>query len=58
MRNLKFKKAESLLTELFEQYLERIEENTDENNDTSFRDEEELMSDFFIYLENSFGNLK
>ena len=58
MSNLKFEKAESLLTELFEQYLERIEENTDENNDTSFRDEEELMSDFFIYLENSFGNLK
>ena len=58
MSNLKFEKVESLLTELFEQYLERIEENTDENNDTSFRDEEELMSDFFIYLENSFGNLK
>ena len=58
MSNLKFKKVESLLTELFEQYLERIEENTDENNDTSFRNEEELMSDFFIYLENSFGNLK
>ena len=58
MSNLKFKKAEGLLTELFEQYLERIEENTDENNDTSFRNEEELMSDFFIYLENSFGNLK
>jgi hypothetical protein len=55
---MKFKEAEDLLNELFEQYLERIEENTDENNDTNFENEEELMVDFFIYLESSFGDLR
>jgi hypothetical protein len=56
--NMKLKKAKSLLNELFEQYLERIEENTDENNDTDFETEEELMTDFFTYLESSFGDLR
>ena len=56
--NMKFKKAKSLLSELFEQYLERIEENTDENNDTDFETEEELITDFFTYLESSFGDLR
>ena len=55
---MKFKKAKSLLNELFEQYLERIEENTDDNNDTNFENEEELMTDFFTYLESSFGELR
>jgi hypothetical protein len=55
---MKFKKAKSLLNELFEQYLERIEENTDENNNTDFENEEELMTDFFTYLESSFGDLR
>jgi len=58
MKNLKFKEATDLLNELFEQYLERIEENTDENSDTNFKNEEELMSDFFTYLEASFGDLR
>ena len=55
---MKFKKAKNLLNELFEQYLDRIKENTDENNNTDFENEEELMTDFFAYLESSFGDLR
>ena len=56
MKNLNLKEVESLLTDVMESYLERIGENTDKDNNTPFNNEDELMTDFFIYLENTFGD--
>ena len=49
--NMKFKEAEKKLNELFEMYLTYVEENTDENNNTEFDDEEEMMTNFLIFIE-------
>ena len=48
---MKFKEAEKKLNELFEMYLTYVEENTDENNNTEFDDEEEMMTNFLIFIE-------
>lgn len=48
---MKFKEAEKKLNELFEMYLTYVEENTDENNNTEFDDEEEMMTNFLTFIE-------
>ena len=48
--NMKFKEAEKKLNELFEMYLTYVEENTDENNNTEFDDEEEMMINFLTFF--------
>lgn len=58
-KNLKFEKIESIIEELVEDFLGGISDNCDENGNVDFgdgvnyKDKNELLEDFILYIKNS-----
>ena len=58
-KNLKFEEVESILEELVEEYLGGISENCDRDgnidfgNGVNYKNKEDLLEDFILYIKNS-----
>jgi hypothetical protein len=58
-KSLKFEEIESILEEIVEDYLDGISENCDEGgnvdfgNGVNYKNKEDLLEDFILYIKNS-----